>query len=276
MNWNTESTIEPEVLGGCAPTAQTCETRRRLFHSKLYSDKVSVTFAQLGVVDYGCCLYDGCYSDIHLMNLNSSKHKLLSDKFVIKVVYLYLCPKETNFQNEFLVSKTLKVRKFRFVFSVCLSLSLSVSLCLPLSFCITLSLKHKIVLKENKHKNIIEVIDIIEWSQEQFWLIMEFGGKEHLEQFLSQQPERRLTEHVAINLYLQLVSALDHLHHLQIVHRDIKPENIMVEKVKENEENTSTCESRFLLKLIDFGFAKPVKPNSLNSKMYCTSNKGKQ
>lgn len=52
------------------------------------------------------------------------------------------------------------------------------------------------------------------------------------------------------NIIIQICSALQYLHSKGIMHRDIKPENVMI--------NPSTQE----IKLIDFGFAKPVDSNS--------------
>jgi len=59
-------------------------------------------------------------------------------------------------------------------------------------------------------------------------------------------------EHDAADLVSQVMEAFGYLHGLDIAHRDIKPENIICNKT--NDPN------RFLIKIIDFGFA-CVAPN---------------
>ncbi|CAM9953382.1 unnamed protein product, partial [Phaeothamnion confervicola] len=63
------------------------------------------------------------------------------------------------------------------------------------------------------------------------------------------QPEGRFTEAVAASYVLQTLSALRHLHALDILHRDIKPENLLLDK-------------RGTLRLCDFGWSIEVETHN--------------
>lgn len=73
------------------------------------------------------------------------------------------------------------------------------------------------------------------------------------------QEINKFPEVQAAKIIKQVLQAITHLHGMNIVHRDIKPENMLVQKIKESYE----------LKLIDFGFSKPLEENrqKLNSKV---------
>jgi testis-specific serine kinase len=58
--------------------------------------------------------------------------------------------------------------------------------------------------------------------------------------------ERRLSEPRACQLFKQMISAVDYIHSQGVCHRDIKCENILLDE-------------NFVVKLIDFGFAKNLK-----------------
>src|SRR6202140_2279864 len=77
----------------------------------------------------------------------------------------------------------------------------------------------------------------------QFYMAMEWVDGRLLRQIMNEQkkfpPER------AINIALQIASALEYIHSKGVVHRDLKPENIMVD-------------AQDRIKLIDFGIAANV------------------
>ena len=68
----------------------------------------------------------------------------------------------------------------------------------------------------------------------------------------------RIKENHARVYMFQLASALQCVHHYNIVHRDVKPENILI--------NTKTRQ----LKLGDFGSAKELVPGNTNCTYICS------
>eukprot|EP00009_Paramoeba_aestuarina_P009373 CAMPEP_0201521404 /NCGR_PEP_ID=MMETSP0161_2-20130828/14402_1 /ASSEMBLY_ACC=CAM_ASM_000251 /TAXON_ID=180227 /ORGANISM="Neoparamoeba aestuarina, Strain SoJaBio B1-5/56/2" /LENGTH=527 /DNA_ID=CAMNT_0047920037 /DNA_START=58 /DNA_END=1638 /DNA_ORIENTATION=+ len=98
------------------------------------------------------------------------------------------------------------------------------------------------ILKRVRHPNIIALKAVCE-TEDELFLIMELAeGGELFEHIVNQGA---YSEDVAIDITLQIVSAVSYLHDLNIVHRDIKPENILLKR-------KGTLE----LKLADFGLSK--------------------
>ena len=98
------------------------------------------------------------------------------------------------------------------------------------------------ILKRVRHPNIIALKAVCE-TEDELFLIMELAeGGELFEHIVNQGA---YSEHDAVDVTLQITSAIAYLHDLNIVHRDIKPENILLKK-------KGTME----LKLADFGLSK--------------------
>eukprot|EP00667_Euglena_gracilis_P003581 EG_transcript_3592 len=102
------------------------------------------------------------------------------------------------------------------------------------------------LLQSLHHPNIVQCLH----SQPQF-IVMEYCAGSDLAQLLKQQPERRLPLHFTRRLLRQLASAMSYLHQRDppIFHGDIKPSNALL---------TSTDLWSCVLKLADFGFARPI------------------
>ena len=77
------------------------------------------------------------------------------------------------------------------------------------------------------HNNIVQAIDVGEVGG-LYYFVMEFVEGKTLHDDLSKG--KIFNEDEAIDLILQLVSALGHAHSLGLVHRDVKPKNIMINK----------------------------------------------
>lgn len=73
-----------------------------------------------------------------------------------------------------------------------------------------------------------------------------------------------MCEEDAAYIIKQLLPAIAHCHSRGVVHRDIKPENILIDSM--------TAEGRINIKLIDFGTALFVPPNTKMSELLGTFN----
>ena len=105
------------------------------------------------------------------------------------------------------------------------------------------------ILKMLKHHNIVELYSVIQ-TPTTIFLIMELSqGKELFEYIVK---KRRLDEEEAASFFLQLISAVQYLHNLNISHRDLKPENLLLNGVGG-------------LKLVDFGLSNFMTNNQLLS-----------
>ena len=93
------------------------------------------------------------------------------------------------------------------------------------------------------HPNIVNVIEAGSIAGQPF-LVMELIDGIPITDYCDQQ-ERSLN--VKLNLFVQVCWAVQHVHQQRIVHRDLKPTNVLV----------TTVDGRPLVKLIDFGLAKP-------------------
>ncbi len=95
------------------------------------------------------------------------------------------------------------------------------------------------------HPNILTVYEIGEANGARF-IATEFIEGESLRQLIARGP---LPLPEVLDLGIQIASALAAAHEARILHRDIKPENIMVRRDR-------------LVKVLDFGLAKLVKPEA--------------
>jgi serine/threonine protein kinase/Tol biopolymer transport system component len=101
------------------------------------------------------------------------------------------------------------------------------------------------------HPNIITIHEIGESAREHGslrYIVMEYIEGETLRQRMAGAPQQRMKPPEAIDLALQIASALTAAHEAGITHRDIKPENVMVRPDG-------------LVKVLDFGLAKLTAPS---------------
>ena len=98
------------------------------------------------------------------------------------------------------------------------------------------------------HPNIIKVSDLID-HENKVAIVMEFIEGETLKDYLDKRG--KLTEAEIKTLFMQMLDAVEYVHHLNLVHRDIKPSNFMITK-------------EGVLKLLDFGIAKNTDKASLD------------
>lgn len=101
------------------------------------------------------------------------------------------------------------------------------------------------LLRRLKHKNVIELIDVLcNEEKQKMYLVLEYcvGG---LQEMLDAVPSKKLPIFQAHNYFTQLINGLEYLHSRGVVHKDIKPGNLLLT----NDET---------LKISDFGVAQSL------------------
>lgn len=101
------------------------------------------------------------------------------------------------------------------------------------------------------HPNILNVHDFGVSNQGQPYMVMDFLEGINLTALLD--TEKHVAVPRAINMFLQMSSALAHAHSKDIIHRDVKPSNIMLVEFEGR---------RDFVKLVDFGIAKVLNPTN--------------
>lgn len=89
------------------------------------------------------------------------------------------------------------------------------------------------------HPNVVDVYDVGEYEGRHY-IVMEYIRGRTLKQLISQRGA--LHQEEAVNIMIQLTSAVQHAHENNIIHRDIKPQNVLVK-----DDGT--------VKITDFGIA---------------------
>ena len=82
------------------------------------------------------------------------------------------------------------------------------------------------ILKNIRHKNIVQLFDIME-SKTNLYFVMEYCKGGELFDYIVKN--KRLTEKVACNFFQQIIDGVEYLHNQGIIHRDLKPENLLLD-----------------------------------------------
>ncbi len=91
--------------------------------------------------------------------------------------------------------------------------------------------------------HVVQVLDFGQTEDSDFFLVMEFIDGKDLEQIVKENGPFSVRD--AIDIAIQICTALEHAHSNGVVHRDLKPANIMIDQ-----ENRA--------RILDFGVAKVV------------------
>ncbi|HEX8169295.1 MAG TPA: protein kinase [Thermoanaerobaculia bacterium] len=98
-----------------------------------------------------------------------------------------------------------------------------------------------------KHKNLAMLYDFAQLEDGSYYMVWEFIDGTNIQKWIAQNGAMpsRLTVEIAI----QALHGLDHLHSMGLIHRDVSPENIML---------SQDHHGKLLVKVIDFGIAKQL------------------
>jgi serine/threonine protein kinase len=98
-----------------------------------------------------------------------------------------------------------------------------------------------------KHKNLAMLYDFAQLEDGSYYMVWEFIDGTNIQKWIASTGPMppRLTVEIAI----QALHGLDHLHSMDLIHRDISPENIML---------SQDHHGKLLVKVIDFGIAKQL------------------
>ncbi|OSS49579.1 hypothetical protein B5807_06056 [Epicoccum nigrum] len=111
------------------------------------------------------------------------------------------------------------------------------------------------IMQSLHHPNIVEFVECHDQG-DYLYIIMEYVRHGDLQAYLHHNGP--MSESLVRTMAQQILSALAHLHRLQITHRDIKPDNILIADVVP-----------FQVKLSDFGLSKVVKHDETFLKTFC-------
>jgi serine/threonine-protein kinase len=105
-----------------------------------------------------------------------------------------------------------------------------------------------------KHKNLAMLYDFAQLDDGSYYMVWEFIDGTNIQKWIANTGPvpPRLTVEIAI----QALQGLDHLHSMGLIHRDVSPENIML---------SQDHHGKLLVKVIDFGIAKQLQEGSSDS-----------
>ena len=98
-----------------------------------------------------------------------------------------------------------------------------------------------------KHKNLAMLYDFAQLDDGSYYMVWEFIDGTNIQKWIAQHGP--VPPRLAIEMSIQALNGLDHLHSMDLIHRDISPENIMLSQDQKG---------KLVVKVIDFGIAKQL------------------
>jgi serine/threonine-protein kinase len=114
------------------------------------------------------------------------------------------------------------------------------------------------ILARLTHPSIAHLIDAGVTPTGQPYIVLEYVEGEHIDVYCD---NRRLDVPARVRLFLSVLTAVAHAHAHLVVHRDIKPSNVLIRT--HDAERSAASHG---VKLLDFGIAKLVGPESENDR----------
>src|SRR5881275_1044119 len=98
-----------------------------------------------------------------------------------------------------------------------------------------------------KQKNLAMLYDFAQLDDGSYYMVWEFIDGTNIQKWIAQNGA--MPPRLTIEISIQALNGLDHLHSMGLIHRDISPENIML---------SQDHHGKLLVKVIDFGIAKSL------------------
>src|SRR5437763_2460298 len=98
-----------------------------------------------------------------------------------------------------------------------------------------------------KHKNLAMLYDFAQLEDGSYYMVWEFIDGTNIQKWIAQNGA--MPARLTVEISVQALNGLDHLHSMGLIHRDVSPENIML---------SQDHHGKLLVKVIDFGIAKSL------------------
>ena len=98
-----------------------------------------------------------------------------------------------------------------------------------------------------KHRNLAMLYDFAQLDDGSYYMVWEFIDGVNIQKWIATNGP--VPPRLAVEISIQALTGLDHLHSMGLIHRDVSPENIML---------SQDHHGKLLVKVIDFGIAKSL------------------
>ncbi|MEA2488508.1 MAG: eukaryotic-like serine/threonine-protein kinase, partial [Acidobacteriota bacterium] len=98
-----------------------------------------------------------------------------------------------------------------------------------------------------KHKNLAMLYDFAQLEDSSYYMVWEFIDGTNIQKWIA--TNGAIPPRLTVEIAIQALQGLDHLHSMGLIHRDISPENIML---------SQDHHGKLMVKVIDFGIAKQL------------------